>query len=316
MTTTTTAEPSGATRRLPVVIIIACLLVAGGVLLAAVREFGQEWQHGADYSGGPMPAIHAAAQAGDAAGISRELSRGVAVDLSLEKGETWSIGMTPLMLASMNAKPEAVRTLLQAGANANARSRNGHTALILAAAWADAATVQALVEKGVLMDARTEEGWTALTLGAARGKAECVTALINAGADVNGRNKWGQTPLHLACQSGDADKVEAVLRAGPDVNIGDAISGETPLLAAVRSGGSTEIVTMLIESRAQVDKPDHDGVTALMVAADRADQQKVTALLAAGASRTATDASGRTAAQWAEGRGDDLGGQVAELLRP
>jgi ankyrin repeat protein len=73
-------------------------------------------------------------------------------------------GVTPLMHAAALGSPDAVRRLLDAGADVNAKSAAGATALMWAAA--DPAKVRLLVDRGADVKAVSESGRTALLLAA------------------------------------------------------------------------------------------------------------------------------------------------------
>jgi len=79
---------------------------------------------------------------------------------------------TQLMLtARKGGKSPRVRTLLNAGADANAVTRRGFPVLVYAAALGDTETVQALIEAGAQIDRSNTQGretWTPL-MYAARG---------------------------------------------------------------------------------------------------------------------------------------------------
>jgi len=91
-----------------------------------------------------------------------------------------------------------VKALIDAGADVEARAKNGSTPLHFAA-WRNAETVKALIDAGADPRQRTTEfGVTPLHAAAARGTAEMVKALIDAGADIKARDKKGRTPADLA----------------------------------------------------------------------------------------------------------------------
>src|SRR5262245_11254954 len=113
-------------------------------------------------------------------------------------------GWTPLMYATqLHADAESIKAILDAGANARARSRTNDTILMIAAT-------------------------------AQRPTAEWISALIAAGADVNAQDRDGRTALTLAIQrfalpEGWDPYVIPILRdAGARVDIRDSL-GMTPL---------------------------------------------------------------------------------------
>ena len=78
---------------------------------------------------------------------------------------------------------EAVRALLQSGANVNARDRYGQTALMLAAHKGHADVVTVLIEHGADLDVTAKYSLSALMLAVVAGHAEIARMLVRAGAD-------------------------------------------------------------------------------------------------------------------------------------
>jgi len=65
--------------------------------------------------------------------------------------------------------------------------------------------VKALIAAGADLNAKDRDGMTALIESAAQDNVDCVKALIAAGADVNAKARHGKTALKLAKSSGVAD---------------------------------------------------------------------------------------------------------------
>ncbi len=112
---------------------------------------------------------------------------------------------TQLMLTAREAgKSQRVRTLLNAGADANAVTRRGFPVLVYAAALGDTETVQALIEAGAEIDRSNTQGretWTPLMYAARGGHKATVRVLLEAGADVNAERR-GTTALKIARSRG------------------------------------------------------------------------------------------------------------------
>lgn len=154
--------------------------------------------------------------------------------------------------------------------------------VIAAARAGDAVAVRALLAAGADVDARQGDGATALHWAAHRGDPALAEALLAAGADVDAANALGATPLWLASQNGDARLVARLLAAGADANVRLKM-GETSLMSAARSG-SAEAVRLLLAAGADVDAAERErGQTALMWAAAQSHAEVVRLLVAAGA---------------------------------
>lgn len=71
-------------------------------------------------------------------------------------------GMTPLIYAAREGNVDAVRTLLERGANVNAVDDKGNTALIYSADHNSAPVAQLLLDKGADVNVVNQRGHTAL----------------------------------------------------------------------------------------------------------------------------------------------------------
>ena len=141
---------------------------------------------------------------------------------------------SPVADAAMRGNREAVRTLLQQGADVNAAQGDGMSALHWAADRGDAELTAMLVAAGATPAAVTRIGqYTPLHLASRSGNVAAVKALLAAGAAVNAAaSPSGATALHLAATAGSADVVTALLDAKADVNAREHEWGQTPLIFA------------------------------------------------------------------------------------
>ncbi len=301
---------------LPVVVIL--LVALGGFLFYAINELTGEIATKSPRTeevSGPTLSLHEAAARGDVTALDQAFEKLKAdPNATIQGGESWQSGMTPLMSAAYSGKRDAVARVLKAGGKADLRSKDGKTALFFAAGWADAATVKTLLDAGARIDARTDDGLTAAMIAAARGKAETLKALTDAGANVAFVNKWGETALIMAARTGDIEKVKILLTAGAQPDSRDN-TGASALWVACSTGASLDVVKALLDAKADVKLADNDGVTPLMRAADRGDLELVKVLVAAGTPKDAKDHRGWTAEAWADSRDDEIGKSIVKVLK-
>jgi len=143
-------------------------------------------------------------------------------------GKSPTARMQPLLVAAQRGDLDAVKKLVDAGADVNMRETEQHN-----------------------------RGQTALHY-AARGKyyypkgdhLAVARFLLAHGADVNAKADTGYTPLHVAAGLGQKDMVRFLLDNGADINAMD-IRG-TPLQAAVLQGHE-DVVALLIERKARLN---------------------------------------------------------------
>lgn len=153
-----------------------------------------------------------AADAGDLDAVRRLVEAGADVKAANR------YGVAALPLACRNGNAEMVALLLEAGADANATLAGGETPLMIAARTGRADCVKLLLDAGAGIDATERRGQTALMWAAADGHAEAVELLLVRGADFRTPLKSGFTPLLFAVREGRAEVVRALVKAGADVN--------------------------------------------------------------------------------------------------
>ncbi len=153
----------------------------------------------------PTLAIFAASIQGDCAQLEALLSANRSL-VSAVSTDGW----TPLHLAAFFGKTEAVRLLLNKGAQVNMRSTNPmqNMPIHAAAAGRHADVIKLLIDHGASVNARQHGGWTALQAAAQHGDVETARVLLANGADVQARAENNQTALDLALTKGHQSMVE------------------------------------------------------------------------------------------------------------
>ena len=151
--------------------------------------------------------------------------------------ESRVVDASPVADAAQAGDFEAVRTLLQGGADPNAAQADGLTALHWAALNDEVPIAQVLLYAGATVSPVTRVGgYTPLHLASQSGHGRMVLALLEGGADANAYTTTGVTALHFAAQADAADAIRALVEHGADVNARDSFSSRTPLMFASHRG--------------------------------------------------------------------------------
>jgi uncharacterized protein len=147
----------------------------------------------------PRLNIHEASAAGDLARV-RELIENDSALLDSHAPD----GHVPLGLAAFFSHPEIVDYLLSRGAQVNQRARNATSVMPLHAAVAgrNAGIVASLLESGADPNARQQGGYTPLHAAAQNGDEEILRLLLSRGADVEALTDDGKTAAMLAAAAG------------------------------------------------------------------------------------------------------------------
>ncbi len=214
-----------------------------------------------------------------------------------KKNETMHNGWTWLHTAILNGDGDAVKLLLDAGADINAAAYDGWTPLHMAAAtfvgnheksdrhkdYNKYDIFKMVLEAGPDIKAVTADGWTALHAAVANAvktwrqdpelSLKRIRDLIDAGSDIEARDINGRTALHWAAMQGfyfytylpevHADVVKLLLDKGAKINETDN-SGKTALHFAAEMGYQ-DIVLELVERGADTTLRDKAGKTALEI---------------------------------------------------
>jgi ankyrin repeat protein len=281
---------------------VAIIALAASVLLAAVPVCAQE--------------AHVAARAGDLVTLEALLSKDPDLVNAVDEN-----GRTPLHMAAATGQEEAVRLLLQRGADVNAADAAGMSAVDFAffaeRASGTADLTRLLVSEGAEFDANAtfyrsrrldlvispgnmemtrflvEQGadvnavvfvLAPLENAAARGHLEIAQFLLEHGADVNLRGGDGNPPLRWAVERGHADVVDLLLEHGADLEFIDELYGRGVLhLAALN--GHLDIVRSLVSRGTKLNARDSTDRTPLHYAAKYGHQRVADYLVEGGAVR-------------------------------
>ena len=147
------------------------------------------------------------------AGRNADVLAKIARDPQLLKSHS-SDGWTPLHLAAFFGHLQLATSLIEGGAEVDARSTNGlnNTPLHAAAAGGYTELVALLLQHGANANARQEGGWTALHAAAHAGNRRMVELLLTSGADSAVRAANNQMPLDLALSRGHGEIAELLER--------------------------------------------------------------------------------------------------------
>lgn len=151
-------------------------------------------------------ALYAALREGSGQVVTALLSHPqTRIDLANAAGET------PLMLAALKGRLDAVRQLLDRGA---ALEREGWAPLHYAASGPDVAVVELLLSRGAKVDARSPNGTTPLMMAARNGSEASVAVLLKQGADATLRNEQQLTAADFARQAGRDKLAQSLAQHG------------------------------------------------------------------------------------------------------
>ncbi|XP_077535262.1 uncharacterized protein LOC144147089 [Haemaphysalis longicornis] len=230
-------------------------------------------------------------------GDEQRVKKLVAEGADLEEQD--SNGHRPIHFAAYGNKPEILSFLISQNVDANAQNKRKTTALHIAVEKEFVNCIRVLIESAPLLDVKVpdENGSTALHKAVQKKSEAAIEMLVNVCGDaLKIKNHGGFNVLHLAAFQGNNFAVKQILSKMPDlVNVQRrdgcaalhiaAINGyhdvvktllnqgncevdlettkqETPLVLAV-SRGYCDIVELLVQARADINKPNAEGDTAM-----------------------------------------------------
>jgi ankyrin repeat protein len=229
-------------------------------------------------------ALHWAVRKNDLETAQLLIKAGARVDASTR------YGVTPLSFAATNGSAPMIDLLLRSGVDANSTNPGGETALMTTARTGKADAVKLLLDHGAKVNAKEGvRGQTALMWAVLENHPEVVRLLLTHGADINAQTNVDIPDGTTGAPQGTSGDIGA---HGPGIYRSRAVpspSGAmTPLLFAAREGNK-EMARILIDAKADVNRPSANGTTPLIVAIVNNHIELAMFLLERGADVNATD---------------------------
>ena len=238
---------------------------------------------------------------------------GVLVDAGADPNSSMPItGKNALMVAAQKRDKNLLEKLLKAKADINAKSKDGKTGLSYVLELGDEEMIAIFIDAGAKIDsAKSDE--TILSRIASNGQASVLRLLFNKGLVKQGVKGGLTEALGYVAADGHADLVDAILDTGEvDVNKPDS-NGNTPLLIAIR-GGKTVTISKLLAAKADINLSNKVGSNALMIVATNPNAEIVKLLLDGGIKVEATDLEGKTALMYLSSCRCSDSSKVAKML--
>lgn len=190
-----------------------------------------------------------------------------------------------------------------AGANKVAHEPSGRTLIQEAVLKGDIDAVRALLEDGANPDKPCKSGQTAMHYAALKAHTDIMLLLADNGAQINPRDNAKQTPFFLALDSSDPVRaVEMLAALGGNADIEDA-AGRIPLHKAAEKSRAPVFRALLAVTK-NSDRPDHKGWRPLHLAAQMNGADVMTALLADRVNIASANRDGDTCLHFAAQRRD------------
>lgn len=160
--------------------------------------------------------------------------------------------------------PNVVATNCCCHLDINAKNKFGHTALYTSVQKGNKNAVKLLLDKGADSNIGDPNNMSPLMVAVSNGSVEILVALIEAGSDIGAGNPKKPDPVALACVSGAQGVLKILLQQGVDVNTRGE-DGKSYLHLATKARFQ-DAVRLLLQKGANRKCRDHDGMTPLDVA--------------------------------------------------
>lgn len=167
------------------------------------------------------------------------------IELLIAKGENVNSagynGISPLMNASMNNRTNALKLLINKGADINYQIKN--------------------------QDNDDYDGKTALHFAVMNDNKNCAYELLKNNANPNIKDQYGYTPLHYAAKYNLLYNSKILINSDADINT-TTTKGWTPLMLAA-DNNSENVAKLLIYKKANINTKNNEGKTVLDMVTER-----------------------------------------------
>lgn len=214
--------------------------------------------------------------------------------LDINHSSTLHEGRTPLHHAAFHHRNQALKLLLQKGANPNTPDSKGYTPLHYAAKFGHIDSARTLMQyKTELETYSTELEETPLFTAVDQNQLEVARFLIEQGADVNTRTTDNFSPLSVAMYKSIYPIATLLLEHGADAN--DTTDEDIPLLIDACSNHHTTLVMELLKYKANPDTClNENGDMPLHIVARAGKSDMANILIQYGATLDSTNRDGLT----------------------
>ena len=140
-----------------------------------------------------------------------------------------------------------------------------------AAKSGDIKSLKKYLKKGADLNQKNQESLTLLHIASKNNQTETIKFLLENNADINAVQGAGWTALHFAAGMGYIESVKILLEYGANVNIQENNFLATPLYFAIKNampgyGENKNIVKLLLDNGAEINKLDNVGRSVLHIA--------------------------------------------------
>ncbi|RMJ17772.1 hypothetical protein CDV36_002555 [Fusarium kuroshium] len=219
----------------------------------------------------PTP-LHLAAVSENAAIVESLINRGAQVNARLES----ELDMTPVHLAAERGNLQVLEAMFKAQVEPDVPDKYGRTAMHVAVAEGYLDLIPWLKGKGFDIDKFDGDGLRPLGLAFNKRNFDMAKLLVDQGANIDGKPFTTKAYIHTAASSENLPVMDFLIEHGASIDIRDPNRDTALILAATR--GSCDGILRLIKAGANVETRGTDQFTALCYAVYN-DHQEATELL-------------------------------------